>query len=68
MSPKLYGFLKTVGLVVVFAVLTWLANASNLGPYLSPTIGGFIAALAGMLEEDIKTKTNTGLMGSVQLR
>lgn len=68
MSPKVYGFLKTVGLVIVFAILTFLANSANLGPYLSPTIAGIVAGIAGMIEEQIKANSGNGILGSVRLR
>lgn len=68
MSPKLYGFLKTVGLVVIFAILSFCANKADLTPYLSLPFAGLVAGLAGMLEEQIKNDTGNGLLGAVRLR
>lgn len=50
MSQAVIGALRGIGLVVLLAVLAWLANAANLSGLVNPTVGSLIAIIALTLE------------------
>lgn len=68
MNPALENFLRGIGVVIAFAVLGFLADASNLSTLVSPQIAAIIAALAasGIAAFDAhKSPAGTVLMGTV---
>ena len=67
MSQALIGFLRAIGLVVLLAVLAFLANATNLSGLVNPTVGSLIAVIALTLEHAF-SPAGTALMGSVGKR
>ena len=50
MSQASIGALRGLGLVVLLAALSWLANAANLSGLVNPTVGSLITVIALTLE------------------
>ena len=64
-SPALLGFLHTVLMVAVFAVLTFLGQATNLTGVLNPATAALVALVANFLAHAMSPQ-GTGLFGSVK--
>lgn len=62
------GFLKGLGLVILAAVASFLADSANLHGLLNPAIATLVAAFASSLESHIKSRTNNALFGAVAVR
>ena len=65
MSNTQIGALRGLGLVVLLAVLGFLANAANLQAFVNPTVAGLISVVALALEGALSPK-GTALFGSVK--
>ncbi len=69
MSPQVIGFIKGLAYVVIFAVLSFVANATNLTAIVSPQVAAIIAGLAtallGSLDGHIEMKTGKAVFGAV---
>lgn len=66
MNPKLLGFLRAVGTVLLFSLVKWLESSANLNGFVSAGTAGLIASLALMAEHAIEAKTGTALFGAVR--
>lgn len=66
-SPQLVSVIKSLGVVIIFAVLTWLSDAGHISVLVGGPIAGLVAAVASWLETDLKQGTNTALFGSVKV-
>lgn len=64
-SPQLVSFLKSIGIVIIFAVLTYVSDTSHLSDLIGVPFAGLVAAFASWLETDLKQGTNTALFGTV---
>lgn len=64
-SPALIGFLHTLFMVVVFTVLAFIGQATNL-TFLSPQTAAIVAVLANFLAHAL-SPSGTTLFGSVKL-
>lgn len=62
-SPKLEGFLRGLGVVVLVAVLSYIGDASHL-TFLNPTTATLIAGIALWIEKAVGAP-GTALFGSV---
>lgn len=67
-SPAWLGFLRAIGVAIVYAVLSYIGDASHLTPVVSDSVAGIIAALALALEHSIEGSTGKALFGSVRSR
>lgn len=69
LTPAQAGFIKQIFLLVAFAVLTYVGDASHLNGIVSPVVAGVIAALAGALESKLKAGSDntTALFGAVKV-
>ena len=67
MSPALIGFLRGLGLVILMAILAFLANATNLNGLVNPTVGSLIAIIALTLEHAF-SPPGTALAGTIGKR
>ena len=67
MPSTLIGFLRGLGLVVLLAVLSWLANAANLSGLVNPTVGSLIAVIALTLEHAF-SPAGTVFAGTIGVR
>ncbi len=70
MSPAIISFIKGVGVVVLFAVLTYLGDAANLSGILSPVLATVIASMVSAYEAHLKEQSGgtTALFGAVSVR
>lgn len=69
MSPAVAGFIKGVGLVVVVAVVSYLADAAHLTGVLNPTLATIAAGVFSAIESSLKASSGgtTALFGAVRL-
>lgn len=67
-SPAVLGALRTLGILVLVTVLSWLSNAANLQGVFSPVVVSVITILAGALEQSLSVKSGntTALFGAVK--
>ena len=54
------GFLRGLGMAILFAILTFLGNAVNLGGIFSPVVAGIIASAALAWEHSLAAASTTG--------
>lgn len=62
------GFLRTLLVVVIISVLSFLGNAANLNGLVSAGMATVIAGLAMSLEHYIESKTGSALFGAFRTR
>lgn len=67
LSPQLISFIKAIGILMIFTLLTFLGDASHLNGIVSPAVAGLIAAIASWLETDIKQNTGNALFGAAKV-
>ncbi len=60
------GLLKGLGVAVLGAVLSYLANAANLQGIVSPPVAALLAAIALGLHDHIEVKTGAVLFGAIK--
>lgn len=64
------GFIRSLAYVVIFGVLSFLANAANLADVMSPQLVTIVTVVAtaflGMLDGHIETKTGKAVFGAVK--
>lgn len=65
MNPIIIGALRGLGLVILLAVLGYLADATHLQGLVSPTTAGLISIVALALEQGLSPK-GTAMFGSVR--
>lgn len=65
-SPAWLGFIRGIGVVVIMAVLTYLANATNLTPVLGNSLAAIIASLALALENGMEGRTGKAGFGALR--
>ncbi len=65
-SPIVLGFLKGLGVAVLGAVLSFVANAANLQGLVSPPIAALLAAIALGLHDHIQSTTGSLLFGAIK--
>lgn len=63
MNPKLLGFLRALGVVVLTSVLAYLGDAAHLAPFVSTSVASLISAAALAWEHSIESKGNGALFG-----
>ena len=63
--PKLIGFLQALGLAIILALLSFLANATNLQGLVNPEMATLVAAVALAIENSINAKSGKSLFGLV---
>lgn len=68
MSPALLGFIRAIGSVVVFAVVSYIADASHLSGLMSVSAAAVISGLALSLEHYLGDKSGTALFGAVKIQ
>lgn len=66
-SPQTVSVIKTLGVLIIFTVLTFFADASHLSGIVSAPVAGLIAALASWAETDMKQGTDKALFGMVRV-
>jgi hypothetical protein len=67
-SPAQNGFLKGLGLAVLFAFLSYISDTSHLAPVVSGGVAMLITSLASSLESYLRDKHAVGLLGLVNVR
>lgn len=65
MSPAAIGALRGLLVVVIMAVVTWLANSANLNGVVSTSLATIISMVALAIEHSMASGTNTALFGAV---
>ncbi len=60
------GLLKGLGVAILGAVLSFMANAANLQDLVSPPVAALIAAIALGLHDHIQSKTGNLLFGAIK--
>ncbi len=63
LSPSVLGFIRGVGSVIVFAVVSYLANAANLHGIMNDGLATLIAGVALMVEHEMQTSGTGALFG-----
>ncbi len=64
LSPAVLGFLRGIGVVVLAAVVTYLADATHLQGIVSAPVAALIAAVALGLEQHVSSTTGKALFGA----
>ncbi len=64
LSPGVLGFLRGVGVVVLAAVISYLADATHLQGVVSAPVAALIAAVALGFEQHISDTTGKALFGA----
>ena len=64
-NPKLLGFLQALGLALIMALLSFLANTANLSSLVNPEMATLVAAIALAIENSINAKSGKSLFGLV---
>ena len=64
MTPNLEHFLRGLGTVLAFAIVTYLANAANLSPLVGDSAATIIAGLAAMFDKQF-SPDGTTLFGAI---
>ncbi len=67
MNQYVIGLLRGLGMVVLTAVLNYLANAANLQGIVSPTIASLISVVVLAIEHGVSAP-GTALFGAVRSR
>ena len=67
MSPAVVGFLRGILSVVVFAVVGYVANATNLSPLVGGSLATVIAGIAVAIEHAM-SPSGTAMFGAVSAR
>ncbi len=68
MSPKVLGFVRGIGTVVLVAILAYLGDAVHLSVFMSDSLATVIAAAALAAEHGIEAKGGGALFGTVRVR
>ncbi len=64
LNPSVLGLIRGVGSVVVFAVVSYLANAANLHGIVNDGLATLIAGVALMLEHQMEANGGGALFGA----
>ena len=64
--PSVEGFLRGIGTVILFAVLSYLANSANLTGIVNVSVAGIISGIALAIEGSMKSQGSGGLFGMVK--
>lgn len=67
-SPAVLGVLRSVGFIVVMAVVHFATVAANLSPVVGDSLAGLIATIALAFEHSQEAKTGKAVFGAVTLR
>lgn len=64
------GFLKGLGLALMFALLSFFGDVANLNGVVGPAVASLLAALASSLESHLKAESGgeKGLFGAVSIK
>lgn len=68
LSPSVVGLLRGIGTALVFALFTYLGDASHLTGVFTPEVAGLIAGIVLALEHALEAKTGNALFGAVRSR
>ncbi len=70
MTLTLIGFVKGLGVVILFSILGYIENRANLDGVVGPTVAAVITALASSFESYLKERSGntTALFGSVNVK
>lgn len=66
LSPAMLGLVRSLGFVVILAVVSFLANAANLHGVVSDGLAASIATLALVAEHYLEGKTGSALFGAAR--
>ena len=66
MSPSIEGFIRGIGTVILFAVLSYVANSANLTGVVGVSLAGIISGIALAIEGSMKASGAGGLFGAVK--
>lgn len=67
MNPALLGLLRGLGMVVLAAVINFLADSTNLQGVVTPTVATLISVVALALEHMQASSTGKALFGAVKM-
>lgn len=62
------GFVRGLGMVILFAVLTYVGDASHLNSVVGVSMAALISSAALALEHAIENVTGNALFGAVRAR
>lgn len=70
LTPGQYGALKSLGISLLFSLLTWASVSANVTPLLGAGGAALIAMIAGGAEEILRNKNTAGkaLFGAVKVQ
>jgi len=68
MSPAIEAALRSLGAVVLFAILGWLANSANLAPIIGVAGSALVAAIVAAVDKSYSPNGTLGFgtIGSSQ--
>lgn len=67
-SPATLGLLRGIGTTILFAVLTYLGDASHLLGVFSPEVAAVIAGIVLAIEHSVENKTGGAFFGAVGVK
>lgn len=70
LSPAWIGFIKALGVVIVYAVVAFATDATHLNSVLGPAAAAIVAGLAASLESYLKSQSQntTALFGAIKIK
>jgi hypothetical protein len=68
MSSTQAAFWRHLGVIVLFAILSFLCDAANFNGILSAGTAAIVAGLAGTLDSYLEKTSGTALMGAVTVK
>ncbi len=66
MSPAILGAVRGLGIALLFALVSWLANAANLHGLVNDTVATVVAAVALAIEHKMEADGSGALFGSAR--
>lgn len=69
-TPAWLGFLRGLGVVILFAVLTYIGDASHLAPLIGDSLAAILSGVVLALEHRFEVNNTEGkaLFGAVRVR
>lgn len=64
-SPAVLGVIRSLGFVVILALVHWLSDAANLHGIMNEGLATLIATIALSFDHSLEAKTGTAAFGAV---
>lgn len=65
-SPAWTGALRSLGILVLMSVLSWLSVQANVAPLFGTTASGIIVLIVAAIENSIKENGGGSLFGAIK--